>query len=35
MFVIVFYLRQEEKAFEAASLVIILRLWRVVRIVNG
>jgi hypothetical protein len=26
---------QEEEAFEAASLVIILRLWRVVRIVNG
>jgi tetrahydromethanopterin S-methyltransferase subunit F len=25
----------EEEAFEAASLVIILRLWRVVRIVNG
>lgn len=25
----------EEEAFEAASLIIILRLWRVVRIVNG
>ncbi len=27
--------RQQEEAFEAASLLIILRLWRVVRIVNG
>ena len=25
----------EEEAFEAAALIIILRLWRVVRIVNG
>ena len=27
--------RVEEEAFEAAALIIILRLWRVVRIVNG
>ena len=25
----------EEEAFEAAALIIVLRLWRVVRIVNG
>ena len=30
-----FFYRAEEEAFEALSLVIILRLWRVVRIVNG
>ena len=27
--------RIEEEAFEAAALIIVLRLWRVVRIVNG
>ena len=25
----------DEEAFEAAALIIILRLWRIVRVVNG
>ena len=32
---IIYYCSVEEEAFEAAALIIILRLWRVVRIVNG